>query len=443
MRTRTPVRLLAVLLTLVGLVLAQPALGGPRAGTPRPLTFSMLVLVPGGGGWPIFHGGTMQFTPAGPTFTYRLEAHGLSRHEGYTLVYLHRSGGGALCLGTGTTNAGGALRLQGAPDLDGDLPAPGDRGDRTGARIALVLAGDVDCHGEHMVRWAPASYLFGRRLITYHDTDHTTDYSGTYCMVTQSPGQVASFEAQITQAGTVVTATVEGTVASGTLSGQTATLTGATPDGPVTLVVAFSDDGTTFSGTLTLGSGVATVSGTRGACSDYEFPAGDPVCTLPVADPGLVVGGQQYNSVSGGVTHTGLDFEFATPLPAIVAPCDGVIVQINRHAISEGNVIFDVVIKYNSDWTTFVAFEPYSPDPGIATHQEEQIAVTLNQVVRRGDLLGHLVVPATEFPHVHWGVNRSDALRTPVCPRDDLLPEAKSALDALYGGLGLAPACLP
>jgi murein DD-endopeptidase MepM/ murein hydrolase activator NlpD len=186
-----------------------------------------------------------------------------------------------------------------------------------------------------------------------------------------------------------------------------------------------------------------TVSGTRGRCWDYAFPAGDPVCGLPVPDAGLVTGGQQFNSVSGAVTHQGLDFAFASPLPAIVAPCDGVVVELNRHAISLGNLIVDVVIKYNDAWTTFIAFEPYSPDPALADAQEAEIDVTINQVVRQGDVIGRLVVPATAYPHVHWGVTRNDAERTPVCPRDYTTPAARAALDALYARLGLAPACLP
>ncbi len=385
----------------------------------------------------------MHYAAAGPRFAYHLEAHGLRRHEGYTLAYLPFADGTARCLGAGTTNAGGALRLADAPDLNGDLPAGDDPDRAAGARVALVLTSDVDCGRQRIVAWQPDRYLFGRRRISYHDTD-VRDYTGDYCIVTRSPDRLATFQTHILQSGGTITATLEGVVASGPLSGDTATLAGAVPDGPFTLVLVFADDGATLSGTLTIGADESSVTGTVGACSDYAFPSGDPICALPVTDPSLVVGGQQFNSVSAdGVTHTGLDFEFATALPSIVAPCDGVIVEINRHPITLGNVIFDVVIKYNDDWSTFIAFEPYSPDPIIAAEQAAQLAVTINQVVHRGDLLGRLVVPSTEYPHVHWGVTRSDAERTPVCPRDYLTPDAQLELDELYTRLGRMPACLP
>ena len=71
--------------------------------------------------------------------------------------------------------------------------------------------------------------------------------------------------------------------------------------------------------------------------------------------------------------------------------------------------------------------------------------MTVNQVVSRGDLIGHLVVPdpITAFPHIHWGINRNDAQRTPVCPREYMTLEAGTALDELYSRLGLEPVCFP
>jgi len=421
---------------------------GPADGASHP-NFATLMLVAEDGGGPGHGavpraGGILLYTPLGPTFTFRLNAHGLRPMQDYTLLYLPEPGEGLMCLGAGTSNHGGVLQLHGSPDLNSDLPVPADANHPDGARIVLALSSDVDCDNQRMIVWDPASHLFGLKLIRYHDTDAVTDFSGSYCVVMTRPGRTGSFEMQVIQSGTTVSVTIEGISATGTLSGQTATLTGTLPDeGDFTMVLNFATDGESFNGTFTMGGEVNDLSGTRGECWDYEFPSGDPVCDLPIADPSLVTGGQQYNSVSGGVTHTGLDFKFASPLPAIIAPCDGVIVEINRHAISLGNIIVDVAIKYNDDWRTFIAFEPYSPDSAIADEQEARIAVELNQVVRRGDLLGHLVVPdpITEFPHVHWGVNRSDAGGAPVCPRDTLTAEGQAALDALYGSFGLLPAC--
>lgn len=423
--------------------------GGPPDGAPAP-KFATLQLVPetsvahGHGAGP--RAGVLRYTPTAPAFTFQLNAHGLRPMQDYTLLYLPEPHEGLVCLAADRSNVGGVLVLNGSPDLNSDLPIPADANYPHGARMVLALSSDVDCHNQRMLVWDPASYLFGRKLIRYHDTDAAVDYSGNYCMVMTSPGRTASFEMQVVQSGTTIGVTVDGISAMGTLSGQTATLSGVLPDdGAFTMVLNFAADGEGFTGTLTIGAEVNDLSGARGDCWDYEFPPGDPVCNLPIADLSLVTGGQQYNSVSGDVTHTGLDFKFASPLPAITAPCDGVVVEISRHAISLGNIIVDVGIRYNDEWTTFIAFEPYSPDPMIADAQEAQIAVEVNQIVRRGDLLGHLVVPdpITEFPHIHWGVNRSDAGRTPVCPRDTLTPEGQVALDTLYGSFGLLPACLP
>jgi hypothetical protein len=253
-------------------------------------------------------------------------------------------------------------------------------------------------------------------------------------------------ELLITQSGSTLTASADGITLSGTLSGRSATLSGILPDGTtVTITFQFSNDGESFAGTVTYGSEVVTITGTRGRCFDYEFPSGEPQCVLPVANTDLVVGGQQFNSEYAGVVHTGLDFTFASPLPAIVAPCDGVVVEINQHPIALDNIITDVVIKYNDDWSTFIAFEPYSPDPTIAEAQASQIAVTVGQVVHRGDLLGHLFVPdpITAFPHIHWQVQRDGEAQIPECPRNFLMPDEQEALDVLYGSFGLLPVCLP
>ncbi len=424
---------------------------GQSAAIPKPARFRTLILTEEDGRGIKEFGhraqGIMHYTPAGETFTYLLNAHGLQPLEGHTLLYLPDPwpGRGLVCLGTDTTNAGGALNFRGSVELNGDLPVSFDRNHPAGARIVLVLTGDVDCHSRRMVSWFAANYLFGSELILYHDTDYVPDYNGTYCLLMHSPGGSRSLEMLIEHSGTTITGTADGMAASGTFSGQSAALTGTTPDGSFTLAFTFADDGMTFGGTYLAGSEEGTLNGTKGTCTDYVYPEGAPVCILPVPAPSLVTGGQQFNSVHDEVTHTGLDFEFATALPAIVAPCDGVITEINRHSIAEGNIITDVVIRYNSDWTTFIAFEPYSADPAIANSQQQEIAVTLNQVVRQGDLLGHLVVPSpiTEFPHVHWGINRNDAERTPVCPRDYTTAGARDALDALYGLLDLLPVCLP
>ncbi len=162
-------------------------------------------------------------------------------------------------------------------------------------------------------------------------------------------------------------------------------------------------------------------------------------------EPGLVIGGQQFNSVTGDTVHEGLDFKFNSPLATIIAPCNGVVVGITTHPIYLDNLIVDVEIRYNAEWSTFIAFEPYSPDPAIAAQQRSEIAVTLGQVVNKGDVLGRLVVPGdTEFPHIHWGLIRVGSEGgIPVCGRDYLSAAQQEELDDMYARVGLEPVCLP
>ena len=219
------------------------------------------------------------------------------------------------------------------------------------------------------------------------------------------------------------------------------TLTGSVPDqGELNMILTFSDDRQTFSGTYNLGTEVGTVTGSRNICTDPS-PEGNPVSILPVplADLPLVTGGQPFNSSYGGITHTGLDFKFSIPpsttYPTIISPIDGVVQGIRRHAIGDaGYIIFDVEIRYNRDWNTLVVFEPYSSNTLIADQQEREITVGRCQAVRQGDVLGHLVVPATEYPHIHWQISQIPS-GTPVCPRNFLSGADQAELDELYGSL--------
>ncbi len=282
-----------------------------------------------------------------------------------------------------------------------------------------------------------------------------TDYSGTYCFTLEETNSITATEVVVNQSNGTVTLTLAdlgNLTVTGLLNGNTLTLAEQIPNvDELHMVMTFSNDGQTLSGTFTMGAEQGVVTGSKNRCANYTYPEGEPECVLPVADLSLVIGGQQYNSVSNGITHTGLDFEFGTTLPNIIAPCDGVIKGINRHAISEGNIIFDVDIRYNQNWGTFIAFEPYSSDTAIADMQEKEIYVSINQVVKRGDLLGRLVVPdpITEYPHIHWGVYRNDMGRSDVCPKNYLTSGAQLELYNLYyslpgpSGGNLIPECIP
>lgn len=51
-----------------------------------------------------------------------------------------------------------------------------------------------------------------------------------------------------------------------------------------------------------------------------------------------------------------------------------------------------------------IAFEPYSPDLVIADLQAVEIDVSAGDLVNPVYVPGRLVVPGTEFSHIHWGM---------------------------------------
>ena len=384
------------------------------------------------------------FERAAPTFNYRLTAHGLQARQDYTLIYFPAPwpGDNLRCIGQAHSNRSGMLRLHGRVDLNTGLPVAADDNYPHGASLRLVLSSDVDCESRRFVDWHPGAYLFGRRLIRYTDTDLAHDYTGRYCLSLAQPAGEQLTNMDLVQSGDTVTASIEGFRFTGSVSAGGVRLSGIGPDDLVyDIELTFSEDGESFSGTVSTPLETLSTTGTKGPCFGYEDPPGVPECQLPVADPSLVTRGQQFNSVSGSTVHNGLDFKFGSPLPTILAPCDGVVMGISVHPIAWGNLIIDVGIRFNADWSYYIAFEPYTPDPVIADQQHAEIAVTVGQVVRRCDVLGRLVVGDTEYPHIHWGVTQSGV--GPVCPRDILSATEQLELDALYASVGLSPACLP
>ena len=379
-----------------------------------------------------------------PTFNFRLHAHGLKSRQDYTLIYFPdpHPGNNLLCLGHGVSGKRGNLKFDDRIDINSNLPAVYDENYPDGARLRLVPSSDVDCDSRSFVDWRPYAYLYETRLIKYTDTDLVIGYSGRWCMVLEQEGGETWVTMDVAQSGSEATAMVEGYEFTGTVSGNTIILSGLGPDDLMyTVELIFSEDGESFAGTLSSTAEIVNVTGSRGSCFDYEEPVGTPECVLPMQDPALVTDGQQFNSEHEGVVHTGLDFRFDSPLPNIVAPCDGVVTGITVHPIARNNLIVDVGIRYNAEWNYFIAFEPYSPDPLIADQQRAEIAVTIGQVVHRGDVLGRLVVPGgTEYPHIHWGVTQTGV--GPICPRDILTPSEQAEVDAMYEAFMLSPPCL-
>jgi hypothetical protein len=120
--------------------------------------------------------GKMKYNLSGPEFGFVFNGHGLEPEEEYTLIYYPDPwpGTGLICLGSGVADEDGNVHIKESVDT-GDMPADSDEND--GAKIWLVLSGDVDCDDDdpQIVGWQPEEYLFEYDLITFDDTDDTDD----------------------------------------------------------------------------------------------------------------------------------------------------------------------------------------------------------------------------------------------------------------------------
>jgi len=116
--------------------------------------------------------GKMKYNLKGPTFDFVFNGHGLDVGVDYSLIYYRDPWPGtpAKCLASGTANDEGNVHLANSIDLDMDLQDQPDVPDTNGAKIWLVLSGDVDC-GVQMIGWNPTEYLFEYDGIFFDDTD--------------------------------------------------------------------------------------------------------------------------------------------------------------------------------------------------------------------------------------------------------------------------------
>lgn len=121
--------------------------------------------------WKILHNdgmyGDLTYTVRGPTFDYSFNGYGLVSGSDYSLIYYPDPwpGTGLEILGSGIVAGDGTLSFSGSPDC-GSLPIAGDH-NSPGAKIFLVLSGDIAADGNSMTGWNADSYLFDTGLIEY------------------------------------------------------------------------------------------------------------------------------------------------------------------------------------------------------------------------------------------------------------------------------------
>jgi hypothetical protein len=91
----------------------------------------------------------------------------------------------------------------------------------------------------------------------------------------------------------------------------------------------------------------------------------------------------------------------------IVAPEDAVVDRIVKGTTGASARSLTVVLQYNPYWYGLLTFEPQSLEEAVFMEQVRSIRVRVGDSVRRGDLIGYLVVckfiPEI-WPHLHYGL---------------------------------------
>lgn len=124
--------------------------------------------------WLIQHddvAGTLEYNVIGKgnTFKYSFTGKAPMPNTEYSLIYYLDPWGSTpqlVVLGTATTDVNGDVTITGTADT-GTLPQDIDANHPYGAKIWLVLTGDID--GETMTAWNPDSYLFETGLIIHRE----------------------------------------------------------------------------------------------------------------------------------------------------------------------------------------------------------------------------------------------------------------------------------
>jgi hypothetical protein len=163
-----------VAMVVVSLMLAPMALAKGKNGQAGKSNVAHLYLYEKDPGtWEIVKDGAwgkMQYRIKGRVFRYVFNGHNLEPGTDYQLIYYPDPwpGDGLICLGCGTANEWGNIHIKGVVDT-GDLPIEADENE--GAKIWLVVYGDVNCEDSRMIGWNPEEYLFEYDLITFIDVD--------------------------------------------------------------------------------------------------------------------------------------------------------------------------------------------------------------------------------------------------------------------------------
>lgn len=173
--------LFAIALSLIALVVVPVVAKGPtrKAGKSNIAQLYLVQKDHTDPNWPVIDDGAwgkMIYNTSGSALGFVFNGHLLEPENDYTLIYYPDPwpGLGLICLGSDTADAEGNVHIKGLVET-GDLPADYDDNappaDPNGAKIWLVLSGDVECGDEEdpsMIGWSPAAYLFEYDLIKFN-----------------------------------------------------------------------------------------------------------------------------------------------------------------------------------------------------------------------------------------------------------------------------------
>ena len=157
-----------------------------------------------------------------------------------------------------------------------------------------------------------------------------------------------------------------------------------------------------------LASGAAAEPGSEARAEGLDFPVAD----VAALENYYCFGLQPWDTQGDNEIHDGIDLvaryspsSTSIGRVAIVAPADARVERIVEGMSGAGASELIIVLRMNKYWHIAYTFEPQTADPAIFEEQRRSIAVREKQKVRRGELIGELVlahvVPGS-YPHVHF-----------------------------------------
>jgi hypothetical protein len=195
--------------------------------------------------------------------------------------------------------------------------------------------------------------------------------------------------------------------------------------------------------TIALAMGLAHCGGDAGKVSSEPVPSttgssdlGFQPLEFPFANPGVIVRMAAWGipNWSGSEPHNGMDFQVAGHLASarITSPTAGVVRAVtsseNPYSHPPGQLMVNVAIRVNGEWTVDLNLEPSTADPAMKAAQLAAVLVHEGETVSVGTPLADLLVGPLGYPHLHYMVERG---RGNVCAYAHSSQAAKRTIEAI------------